>query len=88
MAGLLAEHEATYGTSSSAAPPPMTTRERNERTQKKRGDAQRALDEARQGQPSASQYENRRRSVSVETTSEEDPPPSYNDAMRQDARRT
>jgi hypothetical protein len=64
----------------------MTTRERQEQTQKKRNDAQRALDEARNQQHLESQN-NRRRSLSAERISEEDPPPSYSETVRQDAAR-
>lgn len=51
--------------------------------QKKRADAQRALDDARQGQQSESQHHYRRRSLSAERLSEEEAPPSYSEAMRQ-----
>ena len=83
----IAQHEAIYGSSSSAPPPPMTTREQQQRTQEKRADAQRALEEARRGQYVQYQGESRRRSVSVERAGEEDPPPSYNEAVRQDVTR-
>ena len=65
----------------------MTTRERQQRTYEKRDDAQRVLDEARRGQYVESRDESRRRSASVERYSEDEPPPSYNEAVRQDAAR-
>ncbi|CAG5158869.1 uncharacterized protein ALTATR162_LOCUS5293 [Alternaria atra] len=84
----IAQHEAIYGSSSSAPPPPITTRERQSRAEKKREEAQRALNEARREQPSVPQYESRRPSVDVERVSNEEPPPSYEDAMRHNVRRS
>ncbi|OAG19066.1 hypothetical protein CC77DRAFT_939174 [Alternaria alternata] len=84
----IAQHEAIYGSSSSAPPPPMTTRERQNKTQNKREEAQRALDEARREQPSVPQYESRRPSMDAERVSTEEPPPSYEDATRHEVRRS
>ncbi|KAI4650936.1 hypothetical protein J4E93_003293 [Alternaria ventricosa] len=84
----IAQHEAIYGSSSSAPPAPITTREKNSRTEKKREEAQRALDEARREPPSAPQYESRRRSMETERVSNEEPPPSYDDAVRHDEKRS
>ncbi|KAG9193805.1 hypothetical protein G6011_03840 [Alternaria panax] len=84
----IAQHEAIYGSSSSSPPPPTTTREQQSRIEKKRQEAQRALDEARREQPSVPRYESRRSSVDAERVSNEEPPPSYEYAMRHNARRS
>ncbi|XP_014561386.1 hypothetical protein COCVIDRAFT_47552, partial [Bipolaris victoriae FI3] len=80
----IAQHEAIYGTSSSAPPPPMTTRQRQEQMLRKRADAQRVLDEARNGERSEEGCRHRR-SLSGERASgeEEVPPPSYSEAVRE-----
>ncbi|CAE7014783.1 hypothetical protein CFE70_002573 [Pyrenophora teres f. teres 0-1] len=79
----IAQHDAIYGSSSSAPPRPTTTRERQDKVAKKREDAQRALNEAR-----LPEYESRRNSACARGSNEEEAPPSYNDVVRQDARRT
>ncbi|EDU39755.1 hypothetical protein PtrSN002B_001243 [Pyrenophora tritici-repentis] len=84
----IAQHDAIYGSSSSAPPRPRTTRERQDKIAKKREDAQRALNEARQERQPLPEYESRRNSTCAGKSNEEEGPPSYNDVVRQDARRT
>lgn len=67
----------------------MTTRQRQEQMLRKRADAQRVLDEARNGERSEEGCRHRR-SLSGERASgeEEVPPPSYSEAVREGARRS
>jgi len=84
----IAQHDAIYGSSSSVPPRPTTTSERQGNTEQKHQEAQQTLQEARQERQLVPEYESRRNSTCAEGSNEEEAPPSYNDVVRQDARRT
>ncbi|KAF2847369.1 hypothetical protein T440DRAFT_195570 [Plenodomus tracheiphilus IPT5] len=84
----IAEHEAFYGTTgTSSSSSPYTTRERQSQTERKREQARRELQAARQGDDNVPQYASRRGSVSEDRASEDAPPPRYEDVVQQDVRR-
>ncbi|KAI8931329.1 hypothetical protein NX059_011670 [Plenodomus lindquistii] len=82
----IAAHETIYGTpSSSLSHPAYTTRERESQTDRKREEALRELQAARQGDENVPQYASRRDSVDETRFGEEAPPPRYEDVVQQDA---
>lgn len=82
----IAEHEAIYGTTGSSSSPAYTTRERQSRTEKKREKAQCELQAAREEDRKVPRYVSRQPSISESRSSEEAPPPRYEDVVQQDAR--
>ncbi|KAH9881041.1 hypothetical protein J1614_001534 [Plenodomus biglobosus] len=82
----IAEREAIYSTTGSSSSPAYTTRERQSRTEKKREKAQRELQAAREEDREVPRYVSRQPSVSESRSSEEAPPPRYEDVVQQDAR--
>jgi hypothetical protein len=64
----------------------MTTRERQNKTDRKREEAQHQLKEAFKEQPAVPSYERRKNTSAERVRGKELPPPSYDDVVRQDER--